>query len=85
MGDFQAAFVVNRATRAEAFEAWVEELESSRRIEQQIDSLDTTFWVPAWNIDASLRAILAHVTHDQVRHNGHADLLREGIDGVTGI
>jgi Protein of unknown function (DUF664) len=23
--------------------------------------------------------------HEYARHNGHADLLREGIDGVTGV
>jgi uncharacterized damage-inducible protein DinB len=32
----------------------------------------------------SLRWVLAHVTSETVRHAGHADILRELIDGVTG-
>ncbi|MDX3642126.1 DinB family protein [Streptomyces sp. MB09-02B] len=32
----------------------------------------------------SLRWILVHMIEEYARHNGHADLLRERIDGVTG-
>ncbi len=32
----------------------------------------------------NLRWILVHVIEEYSRHNGHADLLRESIDGVTG-
>ena len=32
----------------------------------------------------SLRWIVAHMIEEYARHNGHADLLRESIDGVTG-
>jgi uncharacterized damage-inducible protein DinB len=32
----------------------------------------------------SLRWILMHMVEEYARHNGHADLLRESIDGVTG-
>jgi len=32
----------------------------------------------------SLRWILAHLIEEYARHNGHADLLREAIDGVVG-
>jgi len=32
----------------------------------------------------SLRWILCHMIEEYARHNGHADLLREVIDGVTG-
>jgi len=31
-----------------------------------------------------VRWIMMHVIEEYVRHNGHADLLRERIDGVTG-
>jgi uncharacterized damage-inducible protein DinB len=34
--------------------------------------------------EVSLRWILVHMIEEYARHNGHADLLREGIDGVTG-
>jgi hypothetical protein len=33
----------------------------------------------------SLRLVLLHVIQEYARHNGHADLLREGIDGVAGV
>jgi uncharacterized damage-inducible protein DinB len=32
----------------------------------------------------SLRWILCHMVEEYARHNGHADLIRESIDGLTG-
>jgi hypothetical protein len=32
----------------------------------------------------SLRWVYLHMIEEYARHNGHADLIREGIDGVTG-
>ena len=32
----------------------------------------------------TLRWVLAHMTSETARHAGHADILREQIDGVTG-
>jgi uncharacterized damage-inducible protein DinB len=32
----------------------------------------------------SLRWILTHLIEEYARHNGHADLLRESVDGLTG-
>ena len=32
----------------------------------------------------SLRWIICHLTEEYARHNGHADLIRESIDGQTG-
>lgn len=34
--------------------------------------------------DFSMRWILVHMIEETARHNGHADILREQIDGVTG-
>ena len=34
--------------------------------------------------DHSLRWILVHMIEETARHNGHADILREMIDGTTG-
>ncbi len=47
-------------------------------------ALDATF--PAWGgrDHVSLRWILTHMIEEYARHCGHADLLREQIDGVTG-
>ncbi|MEU4044488.1 DinB family protein [Streptomyces antibioticus] len=33
----------------------------------------------------SLRWIMVHMIEEYARHNGHADLIRERIDGVTGV
>jgi hypothetical protein len=35
--------------------------------------------------DVSLRWIYVHLIEEYARHNGHADLLRERIDGATGV
>ncbi|MBA2624057.1 MAG: DUF664 domain-containing protein [Acidimicrobiia bacterium] len=32
----------------------------------------------------SLRWVLVHMTEEYARHNGHADLLRESVDGLSG-
>ena len=82
--DFQAAYDSGDATRDEAFAAWRAEIDAARRIELGVESLDSTFHVEAWGGEASLRTVLLHLIHEYARHNGHADLLREGIDGVVG-
>ena len=33
----------------------------------------------------SLRWIMIHMIEEYARHNGHADLLRERIDGTVGV
>jgi uncharacterized damage-inducible protein DinB len=35
--------------------------------------------------DVSLRWIYVHMIEEYARHNGHADLIREHIDGTTGV
>ena len=84
-GDFQAAYDASGATRAEAFEAWHAEVGHARRLEAAAASLDVEVYVDGWGEDVSLRMIMLHLMHEYARHNGHADLLREGIDGVTGV
>ena len=80
--DFQAAYDATGVTRSEAFEAWQREVELSRRIEREAESLDVTGRHPAGEV--SLRLVILQVMHEYARHNGHADLLREGIDGTVG-
>jgi uncharacterized damage-inducible protein DinB len=42
-------------------------------------------WIDDWSGEApSLRWILLHLIREYARHNGHADLLRESVDGLTG-
>ncbi|MFE9063938.1 DinB family protein [Streptomyces violaceusniger] len=82
--DFQAAYDVSGSTRAEAFAAWEAEVETSRRIEREAESLDLVGYQPRWEEEVSLRMVLVHVLLEYGRHNGHADFLREGVDGVVG-
>jgi len=28
---------------------------------------------------------MSHLIHEYARHNGHADFLREGVDGTVGV
>jgi hypothetical protein len=37
------------------------------------------------NWDTNLRSIYVHMIGEYARHNGHADLIRERIDGRTGL
>ncbi|MFD3519438.1 DinB family protein [Streptomyces sp. NPDC058653] len=82
--DFQLAYDASASSRAEAFSAWEDEVENSRRIEQAAESLDLTGHQPRWGEDVSLRMVMVHVLLEYGRHNGHADLLREGVDGAVG-
>lgn len=47
-------------------------------------SLDETFVHPRTGETLDLRWIYLHMIEEYARHNGHADLIRELIDGVTG-
>jgi uncharacterized damage-inducible protein DinB len=83
-GNFQVAYDAAEADRSEAFEAWQTEVEHSRRIEQQAESLDVLAHQASWGEDVSLRLVMLHMMHEYARHNGHADFLREAIDGTVG-
>ncbi|MEV8542600.1 DinB family protein [Streptomyces sp. NPDC051572] len=39
---------------------------------------------PMAGVEVSLRWVLIHLVEEYARHNGHADILRESIDGVIG-
>jgi uncharacterized damage-inducible protein DinB len=82
--DYQVAYDASASTRAEAFGAWQEEVEHARRIERAAESLDVTGYQARWGEKVSLRLVMLHMIHEYARHNGHADFLREGIDGEVG-
>ncbi|MEU3723872.1 DinB family protein [Streptomyces sp. NPDC031705] len=75
-------FHVEDADPAESFRIWEETCERSRAIVAAAESLDVRghFGDQAY----SLHYVLAHMIEEYARHNGHADLLREAIDGATG-
>lgn len=47
-------------------------------------SLEDQFFNPRRQVEMDLRWIYVHMIEEYARHNGHADLLRERIDGATG-
>lgn len=61
-----------------------EEVEKSRRImaAASLDDLEARSWPSGEK--TTLRWIAFHMIEEAARHNGHADLLREAIDGATG-
>jgi hypothetical protein len=40
---------------------------------------------PFMGTEVSLRWIYVHMIAEYARHSGHADLIRENIDGATGV
>ena len=70
---------------AEAFAVWREECARSRQIVAAASSLDQTGTHAATGNPISLRRVMVHLIAEYARHNGHADLLRERIDGATGL
>ena len=67
---------------AAAFETWRQECDRARANVAAVTSLDDTF--EREQDRYSLRWIMSHMVEEYARHNGHADLLRERIDGATG-
>ncbi|MET0903975.1 MAG: DinB family protein [Acidimicrobiales bacterium] len=47
--------------------------------------LDAIAWVPWWGDNLTLHQVLVHVTAETQRHAGHADIIRELIDGSAGL
>ncbi len=79
-GDFDLA----EPAGAEAdFEAFGQECALAREA-AAARALDDTFVSPRSGKTFDLRWIYTHMIEEYARHNGHADILREQIDGVTG-
>jgi Protein of unknown function (DUF664) len=69
---------------AEAFAVWRSECDRSRAITAAAPSLERTGTHRSTGRPISLRRILVDMIAEYARHNGHADLLRERIDGAVG-
>ena len=69
----------------EAFATWHAECDRSREIVAAAASLDQTGTRIRTGEPFSLRRVLVDMIAEYARHNGHADLLRERIDGTTGF
>ena len=72
----------------ELFALWQSAVDSSRALVEEalpdggLDRLARRTWPDG--SAPSLRWILVHMIEEYARHNGHADLLRESVDGETG-
>jgi uncharacterized damage-inducible protein DinB len=77
---------VDQAEPAAAFDAFERECAASRLALAQAPSLDALSKRPSERTGEpwSLRWIVTHMIEEYARHNGHADLLRETVDGSTG-
>jgi hypothetical protein len=67
----------------EALEVWRGECERSRRIVDEAGDLDRQGVVER-NGRYTLRWLMLRMIAEYAQHDGHADLLREGIDGAVG-
>ncbi|MFD8154342.1 DinB family protein [Streptomyces sp. NPDC059720] len=82
-GDFDGATGDPRVIEA-AWEAWRTEVDFAERFTDRAPHLEVE-GEDAWRGTVSLRWVLLHMIEEYARHNGHADLLRERIDGSIGI
>lgn len=62
---------------------YLDEIERSRAIVADAE-LDDEAKAPSPGQPANLRGVLTHMIQEVARHLGHADLIRESIDGATG-
>lgn len=69
----------------EAVETWRTECAKSREIVAATPSLEATGIRRSTGEPISLRFVMLNLIAEYARHNGHADLLRERIDGHTGM
>jgi hypothetical protein len=65
------------------YATYVAECQACREAVAGID-LEETFHHTRRGVDISLRWVYGHMIEEYARHNGHADLIRERIDGATG-
>jgi uncharacterized damage-inducible protein DinB len=67
----------------EAWRVWRGEVAFAETFAEEAESLDVT-GEEAWRGPMSLRWVLVHMIEEYARHIGHADLLRERVDGAVG-
>jgi uncharacterized damage-inducible protein DinB len=67
-----------------AFGAWRSEIVAADDWLDSLDGADLSRVVALDQDSVSVRDVLVHVVEEYARHAGHADLLRECIDGRTG-
>ncbi|HVV76045.1 MAG TPA: DinB family protein [Mycobacteriales bacterium] len=79
-GDFDGA-VADQAVVDDAWARWREEIAYA---DEFVATHDLDFIAEFDGNRVSLRELLVHMVEEYARHNGHADLLRECVDGRIG-
>lgn len=74
--------VADEAVVIDAWESWFREITHARRTWADLD-LDATVDVAGRPYE--VREVVVHLVEEYARHAGHADLLREAIDGRVGL
>ena len=74
---------VDAADAEQDFATYMREVELARATTRGRE-LDEKFFHSRRNVEMDLRWVYVHMIEEYARHNGHADLLRERLDGVTG-
>jgi uncharacterized damage-inducible protein DinB len=81
--DFNGA-VADPAVIDDAWRAWREEVAYANRCVEGSKDLGATVPLPDEEDEIAVREIVMHMIEEYARHCGHADLLRERIDGRVG-
>jgi uncharacterized damage-inducible protein DinB len=76
--------VGEQAVVDEAFKAWHAQIAAADEWLDGAVDLDATAVTPRGDESVTVRDVLIHMIEEYARHCGHADLLRECIDGRTG-
>jgi uncharacterized damage-inducible protein DinB len=80
--DFEGA-VADPAVVEHAWQIWRAEVAFAEEFTAAAPDLDVS-GEDKWHGRVSLRWVLTHMIEEYARHNGHADLLRQRIDGAVG-
>jgi uncharacterized damage-inducible protein DinB len=80
----QGMVVATSRTAADVLEAYRVAIAASDRAIRYVGDPAARFVIPIEGNRHSLRWLMAHMSSETARHAGHADILREQLDGVTG-
>ena len=82
-GDFNGA-TADPAVVTDAWAAWRDEVAYAEGCLERFDDLGTAVPLAGEGVEIAVREVLVHMIEEYARHCGHADLLRERIDGRVG-
>jgi hypothetical protein len=81
--EYGMAVPASRAV-ADVMQDYQQAIEESDRAIRDLGDPEARIAIPVEGNLHTLRWVMAHMTSESVRHAGHADILREQLDGTTG-